>query len=118
MVVERRLCCGEAFKADSLDKCSSVLRAVPFLFRQVPHSVTLKSEPASLSPARSGGGSPGCAANSDQLESRVRSGCLRNGIDGPDVDRRPSVGRQLVPGLAGVVHRFYGTPCWGEAERR
>src|SRR5580704_7767524 len=93
MVVERRLCCGKAFAADSLGQCPSLSHSVPVLHGQISDSVSIESELASLSPARSGGGSPGCAANSDQLESRVRSGCLRNGIDGLYVQQWPSVVR-------------------------
>jgi hypothetical protein len=86
-----------------------MFRTVPVLFRQVPHSVTLKSKPASLSPACDAGSSSGLAKNSDPFETSVRSGFFLNGIDDHYVEQRSSVGRQLVAGLAGLVHGFDGT---------
>jgi len=92
-----------------LGKRPSLFHAVPVLPRQISHSVSIKSKPASLSAPCDGGSFSRGAGNSVPVESSVRSGCFCDGIDDLFVEQQPSVVRELVADLAGVVHRFVGT---------
>ncbi len=105
VVLERRLCCGEAFTVHSLDQRPSLFFTMSVLPCQIPHSVPVQSEPVSVSAPCGSGSFSKYAGSSNPLESGVRSCRLYNGLDGLHGEPQPAGVLELVAALAGLVHR-------------